>query len=952
MRYRPQVVRLACRGIDLKSSVDSLAEGRYRALTNLVPTQEAALASRPGTVLVNSSPLASAGLHSLGTLRAGAATLTLAGAGASLYNLSTQASISAGFSGNPLSLVPYRLSGNSSPFMIVGDSSQMLRVSASGVPNQLGITPPASAATTAAGSPYTLSVETFNTDSGFTYEEGGGVTGITHTTVAGQVGNAIQMTATPSPTDVGFFAISIPLAINLNSFGSGNPAISDTDLISLWIQASDPNLIGEVRIMFDLQTGLGFDENFYMASVRTSDLQSALDYETTLQAAAVSASQSIRTESMLQSLPDAVEVPYDPATLLSTQLTSGTSQWTNVKIPRGSFQRIGSNTSLNWSNVQGIAVLVMTQPATGGGTVSVAVNALNVTGGYKINAGLGVAYDWRYTYQDSRTLVESNPSPIQAASLFLSPIVSPVTVTAPRSTDPQVDTLRFWRRGGTLGDNWYLVGSVANPASGSASLPDGAGDSSIASAAILSITNDQPFTTLGANGQTLYGTPLPYLFGTYNGTIIFAVGDPNNPGFLYWTNAGNAAAAAAIQNVEVSPPSDPLMNGAVWDNMPFVATMTTWYRIVPSQIGAPNQFQGLPTGAQHGLVTPWAFCLTPAGIAFVASDGIYLMAGSAEQPLAALDLWPLFNGITVEGYKPIDFTQPAKIRMAFFDSEVWFGYQDTAGTQNWWTYHIFKQDGWKHRQYPWNPAVVYSEPDQPSQALLLGGNNGNVYQQSYAEAADAGAAISYHARTGSINFNEPHSEKEFGGLIVNANTGGSSCTVEALTQYETSSIALGNISTAVLAPTPLEISDQYSPDIMLDFSGTSSAPVLLQSATLLWRPDETPVVHFESQPEGFGIGGYAHAYDGYVTLRSTAPVTLTVEVDGADIPTVTIPSTGGLREKVYVQLPLNKGKMFRESLDSTAPFRVYLEDSFINLSAWNGGSPAQMTPLGGIGAGG
>lgn len=1311
MRYNAPTIRLACKGIDLKSAIDALGEGRYRILTNVLPTEEFGLVSIPGTRRVNGTALGSVALHSLGFLNAPTSTSRLlAGAGTALYDVNSLASLASGFSGNPLSMVPYRLSGSGLPWMIVGDSNKMVKVSPSGQVYQVGITAPTTAATTVLGTPYNLTVQTFNTDSGFTYFSGGSVPTPTHTTIAGQVGNAIQMTTTCS-TVLGYFGISEALTVNMNSFGAGNPAIQDTDYISLWVKVSDPTLIQEIRILFDLDSGLGFNQNFYFASVRTSDIQQALEYQTTVSDTSVGASMNIRTQAMLEGLPQGIAVPYQPSTLLNEQVSAGQNQWTKITLTRGSFQRVGGDSTLDWSNVNGIAVVAVTTEEASAPSVSVAVNNLIVFGGYAINASLGVPYDWRFTYQDSVTLSESNPSSIQASTAFLSPQVAPVTVTAPRSADPQVNTIRFWRRGGTLGDNWYLVGTVANPASGSASITDGAGDSTIASAAILSLTNDQPFTTLGASGAVTLGTPLPCLFGPYNGNVIFAVGDPNNPGFLYWCNAANPDAAASTQNVEVSQSSDPLMNGCIWDNQPFVATETTWYRVVPSQIGAPNQFQGLPTGAQHGLPkgANWAFIPTPVGIAYASNDGVYLMANGPEQMLGALDLWPLFNGEAKEIYQPIDFTHPEKIRFAFFDSEIWFGYQDTAGQQNWWTFHVFKKDGWKNRQYPWNPAVVYGEPEQENQSLLLGGNNGCysydtevltdngwklfrdvdiskdriatrslsgalefqlathyfcypfrgemvhfnsrgvdflvtpdhrmiygcsnsidcgrrnkqkrkrkgfsfifaedlykivknakkrnggrmssslvfpctsswvgreiqrmvfttppglpvsrrcktiesfemsgdefcafmgaylsegctivapgsyrisisqskkskgydlfnelisriapkakrrdgiqflfanrplwfylrkfgysqskyvpeeiknsssrqikifleyfglgdgsihrkrlriysystsskkladdlqelcqkaglnasvrsrvrengwsveyivntlsspcrsytkvekydyegpvycaevpngtllvrrngyagwcgncVYVQDYSLATHDGAAITGHIRTGSFNFGAPHSEKEFGGLVVDANTSGANLAVDTLFGYEGTTQSLGNVAVASRQPIPLKIADTYSTDCVIDLQFTSTVLVSVYSLTPLWRPDAVPVVHWESQAEGFGIGGWAHCYDSYITVRSSADIILTLEVDGQDIPTVTLPSTSGARYKLYVQWPLNKGKVFRPIADSSAPFRLYLEDTFFNFSAWNGGSPQQIQCLGGI----
>lgn len=133
----------------------------------------------------------------------------------------------------------------------------------------------------------------------------------------------------------------------------------------------------------------------------------------------------------------------------------------------------------------------------------------NVTG--------GVPYDYRYTWYNINTGTESNPCVTMVSGLFVSPQGQPVELVIPKyafPTDPQVTHAGIYRRGGTLGDNWRLLGYVPLPSateyfdppgttalsyqldgSGNLDIFDGIPDSLINSALLLSLTNDVPVTS-------------------------------------------------------------------------------------------------------------------------------------------------------------------------------------------------------------------------------------------------------------------------------------------------------------------------------------------------------------------------------------------------------------------------------------------------------------------------
>src|SRR6266850_7858533 len=88
------------------------------------------------------------------------------------------------------------------------------------------------------------------------------------------------------------------------------------------------------------------------------------------------------------------------------------------------------------------------------------------------------------------------------------------------------------------------------------------------------------------------------------------------------------------------------------------------------------------------------------------------------------------------------------------------------------------------------------------------------------------------------------------------------------------------------------------------------------------------------KPSSFGEAGYLHIRDLYLAVRSTADITLSLVLDETSTQFYTIPSTGGKRQKVYIQLNSNKAKEYLIILDSEQEFRLYDEDMEVRIKGW------------------
>ncbi len=176
------------------------------------------------------------------------------------------------------------------------------------------------------------------------------------------------------------------------------------------------------------------------------------------------------------------------------------------------------------------------------------------------------------------------------------------------------------------------------------------------------------------------------------------------------------------------------------------------------------------------MASYWGMCIGPDGIYYVAKDGVRITKGG-ESAIVSDQLRPLFNGVTRNGLLPIDFTQPASIRLEAFNNDIWFTYKDTGGTLRQQVYSVLYKF-WRQVSFGTAVASVYADPTQgeAGQLLLLGANN-TAY--SHTGTTDAGSTIACQVRTGALDFGHPRGDTMFGDIVVDANmagTGSLTCT--------------------------------------------------------------------------------------------------------------------------------------------------------------------------------
>ncbi len=159
------------------------------------------------------------------------------------------------------------------------------------------------------------------------------------------------------------------------------------------------------------------------------------------------------------------------------------------------------------------------------------------------------------------------------------------------------------------------------------------------------------------NDATLLGQPLPAFWGPYSqGTALygFACGDKYQPGVLFLTNGNDFDSASDILQIEVTPPSEPLMNGCMYNGIAYLLSSDRMFSLYPSfgnsyvisagsllPAEGTNLFVPLEIPNGRGLFARYALCVGTK-ITFRARDGIYQTTGGEPENITYAELSLLF----------------------------------------------------------------------------------------------------------------------------------------------------------------------------------------------------------------------------------------------------------------------------------------------------------------------
>ncbi len=904
--FETGVVRCGQGGVTLLDDADA-SKGDCRRMTNLFHEGGGSLTLVPG--LVRHTGEAGTLHHTIARLNDVDSNLYLyvLGVDTSLYTgTDTLTEVDDGYSGDPLTLVPYRPPLSGETWMFVADRDRLRKVRTDGLDLPIGLPAPSTQAAATVQPAQQTAICAFDaTDgsdaatwtgiAGYDYQravdqEGPQPTGVPVAGDGGGVdGNTVELKTVPGGVEDaarGYWsAWAHPLALNLAVVGT--VAASDDDYLHTWVKFSHPDKTAEFRVYFVVSetfaagvlpgtSETGANGDFYMKSWRTNDFSQALAaIQAMVDAAETARVHTIRDEDLRKrkirdDRASFTQKPErDPARARTLQTGAGRETWVEygvvgVPLRRGDFQRFGSTAGRDWATVTGMVIYLQTTDGTGG-EVAVSLDDMYLFGGSGPDSGEpgDQPYDYRYTYYDPRTGAEGNPSPEMTVTVDALRQAVSVTGTAP---DDDAVQLRWYRRGASLFADWYYLGVVDSGDPFLDTIPD----EEASTAGTLELDNDAAVTSITASGDPIYGQPCPVIFGPVE-DLLFLLGDPLRPGDVYYCKPGQPDAWPSANHTEVCAPSEELMNGGVYAGQAFVLSRERGYYLYPSLTAAATSVTATPSACKKGLVARWGIAIGRGGIFFVGEDAVYRTTGGPEESISE-KIRPLFRGETVEGYRPIDFSVPEAIRLSLHGWDLHFFFQDVDGVRQRWVYSIL-YNYWRHRAATPGVEVVagYSEEGGTANLHLLGARTLGVTFRE-AGSTDDDQAIPWEWRSNDEDFGRPREDKLLGDLILDAAPNGT--TITATTRLNGG--ALVNTSQTIdgttrarftfdpflAEPTALvnPIGPQKARTLSVTLTGTSAAPPTLYQVGVSIIPQPDVTLNRVTQWDDFG-----HAAEVYLT---------------------------------------------------------------------------------------
>lgn len=638
----------------------------------------------------------------------------------------------------------------------------------------------------------------------------------------------------------------------------------------------------------------------------------------------------------------------DPA---RSQTGTGASQWHELIFRRGELVRVGNDESRGYNNINGFRLELTINSNTGPTVgIAINSLSLYGSGALDVG-DRGDVYLYRYRYRCSTTGVRSNYSPVgRAYAKPYRETVSVVCTSSTAPEVDKIDIERWggsltnWIYVGTCSNSTRtftdtiaddaLVANVAFSEGDSnfqpfpCLLPPKTGTTAVAGVCGIMVRDvganfdprwvkDTPLKidgvqtaitrvlssslmeirdSLGTRSSVAWEIPQPEiiqpvrsLWGPYNGRF-FGCGDSNNPGTVYWTTGNNPDSTQESFYLEVTATSEPLQGGGIFNGRCYVFSSERLFLL--EEIG-PDSFIAIEVPGRNGLFSPWALCVGER-MWYLDKDGIYQTAGGDPINITDRTMRPLFvregtGGQAVNGFNPpkIVAGEEANLRLAYYDSRLYFTYRDSANTYRVLSYTVFagpeggSEAGWWPDVYTPGLSCLYGEEGTAVHSLLAGGTNGNLY--SIGGPSDNGSAIAWHLRSGAYDAGDRRALKLWGDSIVEADP--NNATINVAIGYNNYSNTLALTPTSFTGATRVQQildissgSEFEARNIQLDLTGSSTTATPL---LYFWEPSfalrpEASVLR-ASQWEDAGQFGDKF-FQGIKIRANTGGITRTVQV--------------------------------------------------------------------------
>ena len=635
--------RFGLGGLDLRRSIDIVDALNATILTNAIRYPDGGWTTRQGQQDLCTAPVGP--IHSITRATDAATRISKLywGAGTTICEgpSSTLATISTDYSGQPMSFVPWQCKLSGESWLIVGDGNKMRKIRVKdnlilplGLPEP-SAAPTVSVAAVSTGNTNKVLIDALDTDSGWTRTVQSGISASAPTvaTLSPGKGTAYSVKITTAPTGaisgLWWSQISRAESVDLSKFDTNKPA-TDDDYIHFWLRFDVPTAVSEVRVYLvtkNKSTGVNsyntggyqpgtsatYNCDAYYKAVRPADSTAILYSAPTISVAPIIVDRTSTDDATKDpvsindnTLPAAATTDVTGTMAISSLPGQGGAnawtEWGSVGVPlrRGDFQSIGDP---DWANVTGLIIWMLQST---NAVVNYEIDNLYMEGGSGPDTGEPGTqkYDYVYSNYDPRTFAEGNTtalSHIMPESNWVDSLRQTITVTPSAAGDAAVRQ-KVYRRGGTLTDNWRYIGM--NTSDGGA-VVDTLSDTEIAAADTAPIDYYQGVPSVtSASGAPNLAQPVPYVWGPLQG-LIFAAGDPNRPGAVYYPYADSVDQWSASGYVDVCSSTEAIIGGFILGSQSFAWSTQRLYALNINLNDASSVIATV-TNCTKAPIAPWA----------------------------------------------------------------------------------------------------------------------------------------------------------------------------------------------------------------------------------------------------------------------------------------------------------------------------------------------------------
>ena len=410
----------------------------------------------------------------------------------------------------------------------------------------------------------------------------------------------------------------------------------------------------------------------------------------------------------------------------------------------------------------------------------------------------------------------------------------------------------------------------------------------------------------------LAAQPLPYLWGpTDNAAYMFGVGDKLNPGTLYFTKGNNPDSAPQTNQIPVTSPSEPLMNGCITAGLGMVFSTERRWLIYPTFTTALATVSGVAgsvfnlvlASSDRGLYIPTCICTDGGNITFFrAKDGIYSSPFGGGDTFLCADIYNLFpregvtpEPVTVAGFTiyPPDDTKPSAQKLAYANGYLYYDYEDTTGTPRTLVLDTIAQ-GWSVDvgQYPFTVHALEEGPE--TNTAMVGCTDGTVRVLGSGVTETLATSV---VVTGAQNAGDARAWKRVGDVFIKALVNNRNPINVALYANQFAQALTGFsptvlVGTGTLLPYIVDFTAGYGDDL-IDIGLVLTWPTWANNVLDLWQPDFISLPEAtQDRPTDWDDGGFGGTkfVQGMILEADSFDVPKMVTVERSDDLTIFTPN--------------------------------------------------------------